>query len=128
MVQLRSGVPDVPLQDNNGKTGFEKVTGLVKSVSQEWCCHVPEKSTLLLYLPGDPNPSSLSRDHFIELLEYCEDVLKYERVIVCFEKSKMSPRGGITRALNCIGFNVLPPDNYPAFLNKDAHFSMVYEL
>ncbi|KAE9555001.1 hypothetical protein FO519_001819 [Halicephalobus sp. NKZ332] len=121
------GAPDVPsqkLQDEH----FPKVAGLVNNVSKEWCCHVPEKSTLLLYMPGDPSLCNLSRDHFIELLDRCEDVFKFDRVLVCFDKSQMNPRHGIARALNCIGFNILPPDSYPSFLSKDAHFSMVYEL
>uniref|UniRef100_A0AC34QU97 Ornithine decarboxylase antizyme n=1 Tax=Panagrolaimus sp. JU765 TaxID=591449 RepID=A0AC34QU97_9BILA len=107
---------------------FPQIAGLVKDVSKEWCCHLPEQETLLLYMPGEPSLSTLSRDHFIELLELCEDVYKFKRVLVCFDKSSMNPRHGIARALNCIGFNVLPPDAYPAFLSKDAHFSMVYEI
>lgn len=79
-------------------------------------------------MPGEPNPAALSRDHFIELLELCEDVYHYKRVLVCFDKTNIHPRHGIARALNCIGFSVLPPDSYPAFLNKKTLFSMVYEL
>lgn len=97
-------------------------------MSKEWCCHVPEKQSLLLYMPGDPSLSNLSRDHFIELLELCEDELNFKRVLVVFDKPTMNPRHGVARALNCIGFNILPPDSFPAFLSKDAHFAMVYQL
>uniref|UniRef100_A0A914XRZ8 Ornithine decarboxylase antizyme n=1 Tax=Panagrolaimus superbus TaxID=310955 RepID=A0A914XRZ8_9BILA len=79
-------------------------------------------------MPGEPTSQTLSRDDFIELLEQCEDTFNYKRVLVCFDKPHMHPRHGIARALNCIGFNCLPPDSYPSYLNKKTLFCMVYEL
>jgi hypothetical protein len=86
----------------------------VKLASPEFCCHLVEKSTLMLYMPGELTSQTLSRDDFIELLEQCEDQFQYKRVLVCFDKTQMHPRHGIARALGCIGFNVLPPASFPA--------------
>jgi hypothetical protein len=100
----------------------------VKLASPEFCCHLVEKSTLMLYMPGELTSQTLSRDDFIELLEQCEDQFQYKRVLVCFDKTQMHPRHGIARALGCIGFNVLPPASFPDYLNKKSLFCMVYEL
>ena len=84
----------------------------------------------MLYMPGDPSTHALSRDHFIELLEQCED-MEYKRVLVCFDKDKISPKtAGIVRTFKCIGFNVLPVDGYPSFLKESSKtlFSLLYEL
>jgi len=83
---------------------------------------------LALFLPEDSLPSKLSRDNFVELLEHCEEVLDFKRVMVCFNKTEVDPRQGIPRVLKCIGFSVLHPDKYPATLDKNSIFAMVYNI
>uniref|UniRef100_A0AC34GWW4 Ornithine decarboxylase antizyme n=1 Tax=Panagrolaimus sp. ES5 TaxID=591445 RepID=A0AC34GWW4_9BILA len=122
------GWGDVP---HSCDENINKVAELVKLASPEFCCHIVEKSTLMLYMPGEPTSQTLSRDDFIELLEQCEDTFNYKRVLVCFDKSHMDPRQGmpaLARSLKCVGFNVLPVDAFPSYLNKKTLFCMVYEL
>jgi len=87
-----------------------------------------DKQTLALFVPSKQFSSTLSREHFVELLEYCEDNLKTKRVLACFNKEDIDPRQGIPRALKCIGFNVLAPDHYPAGIDKNSIFAMVYNI
>ena len=100
--------------------------GLVKLACPDFCCHSVEKSTLMLYMPGESASPTLSRDDFIELLEQCEDQFNYKRVLVCFDKTSSVP--AVAKALKCIGFNVLPASSFPHYLNKNSLFCMVYEL
>jgi hypothetical protein len=66
----------------------------VKSVCDSWTAKIPEKQTLAMFLPDDAIPSQLSRDHFTELLEHCEDVLSFKRILVCFNKGNIAPNQG----------------------------------
>ncbi|KAI6179650.1 Ornithine decarboxylase antizyme [Aphelenchoides besseyi] len=126
-VQKRRGAGDIATQlDENADP--DALSGLVKSVCDEWCCHIPEKSTLALFLPQDVIPSKLSREHFIQLLEHCEEVLDFKRVLVCFNKKDIDPRQGIPRVLKCIGFSVLHPNSYPAWIDSKSIFAMVYNI
>ncbi|KAI6223627.1 Ornithine decarboxylase antizyme [Aphelenchoides fujianensis] len=88
----------------------------------------PEAKTLALFLPADVIPSKLSREHFVQLLEHCEEVLDFKRVLVCFNKKDIDPRQGIPRVLKCIGFSVLHPNSYPAWIDNKSVFSMVYNI
>jgi len=106
----------------------EAVAGLVNSVGEGWCCHIADKSTLALFIPSKLFSSTLSRENFVDLLEYCEEHLKVRRILACFNKSDINPRQGIPRALKFIGFNLLPPDQYPAAIDKESIFAMVYKI
>lgn len=98
-------------------------------MSEGWCCHLADKSTLVLFVPSKEfAASNLSRENFVELLEHCEENLKCKRVLACFNKSEVDPREGIARALKCIGFTLLHPDHYPAGINKSSIFAMVYNI
>jgi hypothetical protein len=78
-------------------------------------------------LPED-DPSQLSRENFTELLEHCEEVLNFKRVLVCFNKANIDPRQGIPKILKFIGFGALHPDKYPASIDKQNIFAMVYNI
>ncbi|CAD5205704.1 unnamed protein product [Bursaphelenchus okinawaensis] len=110
------------------RSDSDALSGLVKQVSEEWCAHIPEKKTLALFLPHNQHSSKLSREHFVNLLEYCEDELGFCRVLACFNKDGMDAKQGIPRALRCIGFNVLAPEHFPASLDKQKLFCMVYNI
>jgi len=100
----------------------------VKNVCEGWCCRLAEQQTLVLFVPSNQFSEMLSREHFVDLLEYCEEKLKCKRVLVCFNKSEINPREGIPRALRLIGFTLLPPSSYPAGLDKSKIFSMIYNI
>lgn len=90
---------------------------------------MPEKSTLALLVPSQQSAvATLSREKFVKLLDFAEEELRCERVLVCFEKRAVDTRQGLPRALKCIGFTVLPPDCFPPALDKDAVFAMVYHI
>uniref|UniRef100_A0A915DL22 Ornithine decarboxylase antizyme n=1 Tax=Ditylenchus dipsaci TaxID=166011 RepID=A0A915DL22_9BILA len=101
---------------------------LVKNVSEGWSYQLADKQTLALFVPSKDFSSSLSRENFVELLEYCEDNLKTKRLLACFNKADIDPRQGIPRALKCIGFTTLHPDSYPAGIDKNSIFAMVYNI
>uniref|UniRef100_A0A914HUJ8 Ornithine decarboxylase antizyme n=1 Tax=Globodera rostochiensis TaxID=31243 RepID=A0A914HUJ8_GLORO len=104
------------------------VAGLVNNVAEGWCCHLAEKNTLALFIPSKLFSSTLSRENFVDLLEYCEEHLKVRRILACFNKSDINPCQGIPRALRCIGFTLLPPDRYPSGIDKSSIFAMVYKI
>ncbi|KAI1731101.1 ornithine decarboxylase antizyme domain-containing protein [Ditylenchus destructor] len=120
--------PDVPTSEH---VDSDALAGLVKNVSEGWCWHMADKQTLALFVPSSQLSAStptLSRDHFVELLEFCEEKLKVKRVVACFNKSDIDPRQGVPRALKCIGFTLLPPDHFPASIDKNSIFAMVYDI
>ncbi|KAL3107879.1 hypothetical protein niasHT_019880 [Heterodera trifolii] len=119
------GAPDIPNSENIDR---DAVAGLVKSVAEGWCCHLAEKNTLALFIPSKLFSSTLSRENFVDLLEYCEEHLKVRRILACFNKSDINPCQGIPRALRCIGFTLLPPERYPAGIDKNTIFAMVYKI
>jgi hypothetical protein len=119
-----SGGPDIP----QGEPIDDAVAGLVKNVCEAWCCRLADKQTLVLFVPSHQFPRMLSRERFVELLEYCEEKLKCNHVLVCFNKAEVNPREGIPRALRLIGFTLLPPSSYPAGLDKNKIFSMIYTI
>ncbi|KAK0423596.1 hypothetical protein QR680_008227 [Steinernema hermaphroditum] len=125
-VQKRRVVPDVPSREY--ETNFDSLLGLVRGVSDKWCCHMPEKDTIALFLPSNQESSLLSREQFVRLLEYCEDELNCKRVLACFDKNAIDSRHGIPRAFNCIGFNVLAPEHFPAGIDSSNVFAMVYNI
>jgi len=83
---------------------------------------------LALFLPYDAIPAKMSREHFTELLEHCEEVYDFKRVLACFNKKDIDPRQGIPRVLKCIGFSVLHPDKFPSCVDKNNIFAMVYNI
>lgn len=133
ITRASSGAPDVPTTENseeNDETNqFDAVAGLVKNVSEGWCCHMADKSTLALFIPAKDFRTALSREHFVDLLEYCEEVLHCRRVLACFNRSDIGdPRQGIPRALHCIGFTPLAPQQFPPGIDAKSIFAMVYNV
>ncbi|CAK5013344.1 unnamed protein product [Meloidogyne enterolobii] len=116
--------PDSPNDENVDR---DAVARIVKGVGEGWCCHLANNS-IALFIPSKLFDITLSREHFVNLLEYCEEHLKVKRVLACFDKSEIDPREGIPRALKCIGFSVLPPNRFPNWLDPKTTFAMVYTI
>jgi hypothetical protein len=63
--------------------------------------------TLFIEIPGDLLPEG-SRDSFVSVLEYAEDILGCSKVIVCFKKSR-DDRASLIRTFKFFGFALVAP-------------------
>uniref|UniRef100_A0A0N5AWB7 Ornithine decarboxylase antizyme n=1 Tax=Syphacia muris TaxID=451379 RepID=A0A0N5AWB7_9BILA len=123
---LASGVaPDIPNAQFDGER-LKILEGLVKEVSAEWCCHLADKDTLALFLPLNKGVSSLSKDAFVSLLEFCEEELHVKRVLICVNVKAVTNE--ILSCFKFVGFTPLHPDHYPSNLDPELLFAMVYTV
>ena len=65
-----------------------------------------------------------SKEMFIDLLEFADDVLKCRHVIVCFGKTRPD-RAALVKTFMFLGFHVLSPDNLLMALD-DKHQDQLY--
>lgn len=78
---------------------------------------------LYIHVPGGILPEG-SKEGFVSLLEYAEEVLKCSHVIVCFKKDR-SDRACLIRTFMFLGFVILSPGHALAPSNED-YFYMTY--
>jgi len=77
-----------------------------------------------LYLsPGESLPEG-SKDAFVAFLEYAEETLKCQHIIVCFRKSAVTK--ALIRTFMFLGFTPLPPQ-HPKSPSGD-HFALLYTV
>jgi len=67
-----------------------------------------------------------SKEAFVSLLEYAEEVLECTHVLVCFKKDR-SDRALLIRTFMYLGFMAIPPGHHMAPANND-HIYMLYEI
>ncbi|XP_042223926.1 ornithine decarboxylase antizyme 1-like [Homarus americanus] len=67
-----------------------------------------------------------SKEAFVSLLEYAEEVLGCSHVLICFKKDR-SDRAMLIRNFMFLGFVAIPPGHPMAPANND-HFYMLYEI
>lgn len=67
-----------------------------------------------------------SKESFVTLLEYAEDILKCKEVIVCFRKNR-ADRAVLIRTFMFLGFSMIPPGSPVVPNNGDLMF-MGYEM
>lgn len=67
-----------------------------------------------------------SKESFVTLLEYAEEVLKVSHVIVCFKNAR-TDRASLTRTFMFLGFCVVAPTNSMVPASKD-HMFMAYTI
>lgn len=126
VVTRASGVvPDAP-NTQFDRNRLDILEGLVKEVSSEWCCHLADSDTLALFLPLHKPVSTLSKDAFVSLLEFCEDELPVKRVLICVSKNNVTPE--VFSCFKYVGFTPLHPDHYPSNLDPRTVFAMVYNV
>lgn len=79
---------------------------LCQQTSVEWQAKLHADN---LYLtPGESLPDG-SKDAFVALLEYAEEILKCQHIIVCFRKSAVTK--ALIRTFMFLGLTLLPPDH-----------------
>ncbi|CAD6184233.1 unnamed protein product [Caenorhabditis auriculariae] len=106
----------------------EETIRRVKAVSPSWGCGMPDKETLVVVMPADQKHNGLSKEKFVDLLEFAEDKLQVSRVLAVFEKQGLSMTEGFPRTLRYVGFRVLSPEAYPNCITADVHFVMCYRV
>lgn len=67
-----------------------------------------------------------SKESFVTLLEYAEEVLKVSHVIVCF-KNQRTDRASLIRTFMFLGFCVVAPNN-PMVPTSKEHMFMAYTI
>lgn len=67
-----------------------------------------------------------SKESFVTLLEYAEEVLKCSHVIVCFKKAR-TDRASLVRTFMFLGFGVVAPGN-PLVPVASDHLFMAYTI
>jgi ornithine decarboxylase antizyme 1 len=78
---------------------------------------------LYIHVPGGILPEG-SKEGFVSLLEYAEEVLKCSHVIVCFKKDR-ADRACLIRTFMYLGFVALAPGHNLVPSNED-YFYMAY--
>ncbi|CAJ0575530.1 unnamed protein product, partial [Mesorhabditis spiculigera] len=99
----------------------------VAAVSPDWKWAPLDESTLAILVPSDQDPRMVSKEYFVSMLEYCED-LQMEQVIALFDRKDVDLSNTFAKTLRYIGFRALSPDNIPTPIDASAHFAMVYEI
>ncbi|XP_063239004.1 LOW QUALITY PROTEIN: ornithine decarboxylase antizyme 2 [Bacillus rossius redtenbacheri] len=82
---------------------------------------------LYVQIPSGLRPEG-SKEGFVSLLEYAEDVLKCSHIIVCFKKDRKD-RGLLVRTFMFLGFSTLAPGHGFIPSNTDSgNFYMIYAI
>ncbi|CAF2094946.1 unnamed protein product [Rotaria magnacalcarata] len=83
------------------------------------------QDSLYVELPQQLNEGS--KEMFVNLLEFADDVLHCKHAIVCFDKTR-SDRASLVRTFMFLGFHILSPDNNLMASNdkQQDRLSMVY--
>jgi len=82
--------------------------------------------TLALHVPNGALPDG-SKEIFVRILEYAEEELDCDRVLVWFDKNT-SDRALFIRTFMYFGFSLLAPDMIPQSLDNVNSIVMVYKI
>jgi len=111
--------------DAASKVAF--VAELVKGVDVSWSGQLLDNGeTLALHVPTGALPEG-SKEIFVRILEYAEEELGCERVLVWFDKNS-SDRALFIRTFMYFGFSLLAPDMIPQPLDNLNSIVMVYKI
>ncbi|CAB3407101.1 unnamed protein product [Caenorhabditis bovis] len=98
------------------------------AVSPQWRCGMIDAETLAIFIPINQVVLGLSKEKFVDLLEFAEDKLEVQRVLAVFEKPDLSLTEGFPRTLRYVGFRSLAPEEHPEPLPADKCFIMCYKV
>jgi len=111
--------------DAASKVAF--VAELVKGVDVSWSGQLLDNGdTLVLHVPNGALPDG-SKEIFVRILEYAEEELGCERVLVWFDKNT-SDRALFIRTFMYFGFSLLAPDMIPHPIDSAHSIVMVYKI
>ncbi len=134
---------DLVSQGGNSKTlrlRFHVRSGLPKAISaaykdnqQHGWDAIVLKGRLYVLVDVSQMNDSGSKEAFVALLEYAEEVLECSHVIVCFEKSHSSHTKSAIRNFLFLGFHPLAPGHEflptnPNLVTTDTHYVMHFRL
>jgi len=97
--------------------------------------HLAEQTTVIwetvvlggnLYLFLGGSLPKGSKEAFVSLLEYAEEILQCANVVVCFKKER-SDRALLIRTFMFLGFQPIPP-GHPSVPGNADLFYMMYEI
>ncbi|CAI5438868.1 unnamed protein product [Caenorhabditis angaria] len=100
----------------------------LSAVSPNWRCGMIDNETLAIFIPVNQKVLGLSKEKFVDLLEFAEDKLEVLRVLAVFEKPDLSLTEGFPRTLRYVGFRSIAPENHPVQLPADKCFIMCYKV
>ncbi|XP_063976747.1 LOW QUALITY PROTEIN: ornithine decarboxylase antizyme 1 [Diachasmimorpha longicaudata] len=99
---------------------------LTETTSVEWETLI-WRGTLYIGVPSCLLPEG-SKEGFVSLLEYAEEVLHCKNIVVCLRKYR-SDRAMLVRTFMFLGFNVLPPNHALVPPNCDSgNLYMLYAV
>lgn len=76
--------------------------------------------TLFVEMPSNVLPDG-SRESFVSLLEYAEDVLSCSKVIICFKKNR-ADQASLIRTFKFLGFVLLAPGTHQLAVSGDLMY------
>jgi len=85
-----------------------------------------QNNNLYIEVPDGLLPDA-SKDAFVALLEYAEEILECNHAVVCFLKDRID-RATLIRTFMFLGFYVAPPSNEVVLNSQEEYIYMVYKI